>query len=143
MTDEFTAPSPGLAHAFNARVERGKPLNIGQIATGGKRVRWPVEGGALEGASLTGAFVGGGETWLERSDGVTEVEADYYIRFAGGATARCFGKGYMTVGEDFSGLRLSLLFEAAEDSAVAELATRAFLAEQPRGSRFMTISRIT
>lgn len=143
MTDEFTAPTPGLAHAFDARIERGEPVDIGQIATGGKRVRWPVEGGALEGASFSGAFVGGGETWLERSDGVTEVEADYYIRFAGGATARCFGKGYMTTDGSFAGLRLSLLFEAAEESAAAELATRAFLAEQPQDSQFMTISRIT
>lgn len=142
MSDEFTAPTPGLAHEFDARIERGEPVDIGRIATGGRRLRWPVIGGALTGVERAGEFVGGGETWLERSDGVIEVEADYYIRFAGGATARCFGKGYRTSGGAFAGLRLSLLFETAEEGAAAGFATRAFLAEQPDGSQFMTISRI-
>ncbi len=143
MANGFTAPSPGFAHAFDAIIERGEPVTVGVIATGGTRVYRPVRGGSIEGSGFFGTFVGGGETLLERADGVTDVEASYYIVFANGAAARCFGKGYITRDDTFTGLRLALLFEAAEDSPVAELATRAFMAEQAQGGSLMQIARIT
>jgi len=144
MTDTFTAPTPGLAPVFDMQVERGAPLVVGDIATGGRRSHVPVTGGTLTGLGLSGRLTGGGETLLERADGVTAIEASYYIAFADGAVARCFGTGYGTAD---GGMRLALLFEAAEECSVAELATRAFLAEQAPGSvsggsALLSISRI-
>jgi hypothetical protein len=149
MTGTFTAPTPGLAHVFDMAVERGAPLVVGAIATGGRRSQVPVIGGSFSGLGLSGRLTGGGETLLERADGVTAVEASYYITFSDGAVARCFGTGYCTA----AGMRLALLFEAAEDCSVAELATRAFIAEQapvsssgassPEASAILAISRIT
>lgn len=136
---DFSAPAPGLTHAFDMKVERGDPVDIGLTATGGKRSQVSVTGGSFIGGGLNGTLVGGSELMLERADGVTVVEANYYIAFANGAAARCFGTGYRTAG----GMRLSLLFEAAEGGPVAELATRAFLAEWPDGAGVTTIARIT
>jgi hypothetical protein len=73
---------------------------------------------------------------------VTVIEASYYLAFSDGAVARCFGTGYRGGSDLAAYMRLSLLFEAAEDSSVAALATRAFIAEQPAGSSAMTICRI-
>ena len=144
MTETFTAPTPGLVHAFDLIVERGRPVIVGDIATGGRRSHVPVCGGTFEGEGLSGRLIGGGETLLERADGVTAIEASYYIAFANGAVARCFGTGYRTAD---SGMRLALLFEAAKGSSVAALATRSFVAEQAPGSSpgagaILSISRI-
>jgi hypothetical protein len=138
MTQTLQAPEPGLLPAFEIIPERGTPVVVGAIATGGTRTWVPVTGGSFQGEGLSGHLSGGGETLLERADGVTVVEASYYIAFADGAVARCFGTGYRTTGA----MRLSLLFEAAEDSSVAALATRAFIAEQADDSATMTLCRI-
>lgn len=142
MTQELEAPTPGFAHAFDMTMERADPVTVGDIATGGRRIYVPLAGGLFEGEGLSGRLVTGGEMLLQRADGVTVVEASYYIAFADGAVARCFGNGYRTRDGDFAGMRLSLLFEAAEGGSVAALATRAFVAEQPDGSATLSISRI-
>lgn len=143
MTDPLEAPTPGLAHAFAMIVEYGARMEVGGIATGGVRRYIPVTGGTFEGEGLSGRLTGGGDTLLERADGVTMIEASYYVAFADGAVARCFGAGYRTADGSFVGTRLSLLFEAAEGSSVAMLATRAFVGEQADGSSLLSISRIT
>lgn len=138
MSGDFTAPTPELVAAFEMRLTRAATLSVGETGTGGERAYVAVTGGSFIGEALAGRIVGGGETLLARADGVTMVEASYLIVFDGGATARGFGTGYRTA----SGLRVSLLFEAAQDGPVAALATRAFVAEQPQGSDIMTIFRI-
>ncbi len=143
MSEDPDARVPGLAEAFIMTPERGAPVVVGEIATGGRRSHAPVTGGRFVGEGLSGVLVGGSEMLLERADGVTVVEASYYIAFADGAVARCFGTGYRTAGQPFAGTRLSLLFEAAENGSLAALATRAFIAEQPEGGDAMTICRIT
>lgn len=142
MAEQLDAPTPGFAHAFDMIVEYGTPVEVGVIATGGARRYRPLIGGTFAGEGLSGQLSGGGDTLLERADGVTMVEASYYISFADGATARCFGTGYRTSDGSFVGTRLSLLFEAAEGSSVAALATRAFVGEQADGSLLLSISRI-
>lgn len=136
------APTPGLADAFELLLIRGTPIDVGAIATGGRRSHVPVTGGTFVGEGLAGEVRGGGELQLARNDGVITVEANYYIAFADGAVARCFGTGYRTNSAEFTGMRLSLLFEAAEDTSVASLATRAFLAEQKGDEARLAISRI-
>ncbi len=135
----FTAPTPDLVQAFDLVLEHGSVAIVGAIATGGVRSHHPITGGSFSGEGLSGTVTGGSETWLDRADGVTMVEANYYITFADGAVARCFGQGYRTAG---ASTRLALLFEAAEDGSVAGLATRAFLGERVEGSTRLVISRI-
>ena len=142
MTDSFAAPEPGFAPAFRMTPLRAAPVTVGEIATGGRRSYISVGGGTFEGDGLEGRLVGGGEMHLLRADGVTVVEASYYVAFSDGSFARCFGNGYRTSAPDFAGLRLALLFEAAEESSVAHLARLAFVAEQPEGSPVLNIERI-
>ena len=134
---------PGLAPAFEMTVGRGTAMEVGQLAIGGKRVYCPVTGGSFSGDGVSGEIVGGGETLFERANGVSVVEAVYYLRSATGWTTRMFGNGYHTTGGDFVGLRMSLLFEADEQGALAHLAAEAFVAEQADGAAVLTVSRIT
>lgn len=143
MTVPLDAPVPGLAAAFVMIPKRGQPVVVGEIATGGRRSHASILGGHFTGEGRVGRLVSGNETLLERRDGIAIVEASYYIAFIDGVVVRCFGTGYRTRGEPFAGTRLALLFEAADDSSAAALATRAFIAEQPEGGAVMTIHRIT
>ncbi len=139
MSDEFEAPTPSLLPAFELLLDYASPCDVGEIATGGFRRYLSAIGGTFEGEGLAGKVSGGGETHLTRADGVTVVEASYYIAFADGAVARCFGTGYQPEG---GAKRLTLLFEAAETGSVAALATRAFIGEQLPGQPLLAISRI-
>jgi len=139
---EFEAPTPGLAHAFDMVLERGNPVNVGQLASGGRRTYLPVKGGSFIGEGTNGKLVGGGETLFERADGVTVIEAVYYIENAAGWTVRAFGSGYRTIAGDFNGTRMTLLFEADESGPLAHLATNAFVAEQAPHASTLAISRI-
>lgn len=143
MQDGFQAPTPGLAEAFTIRLERTAPFEIGMVATGGKRSQIAVTGGLVEGGELSGTIIGGTEMLLERADGVGNLEVTYYIALTNGARVCCFGKGYRVSAPDFTGTRVTLMFEAAEDGPAAHLATRAFIAEQAEGSDLMTVFRIT
>ncbi len=134
---------PGLAPAFEMAVERGNPVEVGQLAIGGKRSYQPVTGGRFSGDGVSGEIVGGGETLFGRASGVAVVEAVYYLRSTSGWVTRLFGNGYRTTEGDFAGLRMSLLFEADEQGALAHLAAEAFVGEQADGAAILTVSRIT
>lgn len=136
------APIPDLAHAFDMVVERGAPVKVGKLASGGTRTYLPVSSGRFIGEGMAGTLVGGGETLFQRADGVTVVEAVYYVQSQDGWAARAFGNGYQTIDGNFIGTRMTLLFEADEDGPLAHLATSAFVAEQIPGSATVAISRI-
>ncbi|HEX7712131.1 MAG TPA: DUF3237 family protein [Sphingomonadaceae bacterium] len=142
MTPDDQTPVPGLIHAFDLSVERGTAIEIGKLASGGRRAHVPITGGIVEGSELSAVLVGGSEAVLERGDGVAVVEVNYLIRAADGATARAFGHGYRTDAGDFAGTRLSLLFEADEDGSLAHLVRAAFLAEALPGNARLTVMRI-
>ncbi|MCW2388805.1 hypothetical protein M2333_001851 [Sphingobium sp. B11D3B] len=142
MAEASSAPTPGFAPAFRMTPMRAFPVTVGEIATGGQRSYVSIGGGTFVGEGLEGRLVGGSEMHLLRADGVTVVEASYYVAFSDGSFARCFGNGYRTRAPDFEGLRLALLFEAAEDGGVAHLARLAFVAEQAEGSPVLNIERI-
>lgn len=129
MTPDDQTPVPRLVHAFDLWIERGPAIEIGWLASGGRRAHVPVTGGAIEGNGLRAVLVGGSEAMLDRGDGVAAIEANYLIRAHDGTIARAFGQGYRTDDGDFVGTRLSLLFEADESGPLAHLARRAFLAE--------------
>lgn len=131
-------PIPGLAPAFELAVERGAAVDIGALAIGGRRVQVPVTGGTASG-ELAGSLVGGADILFERADGVTVVEASYYLRSADGAAVRVFGQGYRTA----SGTRLSLLVEAAVDGPLAALSAAVFVAEALPGEALLAVMRVT
>jgi len=136
------APIPDLAHAFDLEIARGVPVEVGCLASGGVRTYLPVKGGRFVGEGMAGTLVSGGETLFRRANGVTVVEAVYYIQNQDGWVARAFGNGYQTSDGDFIGTRMTLLFEADESGPLAHLATSAFVAEQLPGSDTIAISRI-
>ncbi|NBC37434.1 DUF3237 family protein [Novosphingobium sp. FSY-8] len=140
MTD-CTAPTPFLTPAYRLWLDRAAPATIGTIATGGLRRITTMRDGHLSGDGLDARLVSGSETELTRANGLTIVEASYVLD-CGGTLLRAFGTGFRKSAEDFSGLRLSLLFEAAQDGPLAHLATRAFVAEQADGDDTLSIHRI-
>ncbi|WP_336980847.1 DUF3237 family protein [Altererythrobacter fulvus] len=141
MAQESAAPMPGLVPAFRLAVDFGPSLEVGQLPIGGVRSHWPVTGGHLSGEGLEARIAGGGETRFARADGVTVVEASYYIE-AAGALARAFGTGYLTTDGDFTGTRLTLLFEGEVDGPLAHLAGAAYVAEREAGGTTLAIHRI-
>lgn len=136
------SPIPDLAHVFDMAIDYGKPVQVGRLGSGGTRTYMPVSAGRFTGEGMNGTLVGGGETLFQRADGVTVVEAVYYIENQDGWIARAFGNGYRTADGPFIGTRMTLLFEADEEGPLAHLAASAFVAEQLPGSDTIAISRI-
>ncbi|OJW59806.1 MAG: hypothetical protein BGO57_04995 [Sphingomonadales bacterium 63-6] len=141
MTQETAAPTPGLVAAFTLETAFGPTLDVGKLPIGGERSHWPVSGGRFHGEGLEAQVKGGAETRFARADGVTVVEASYYIE-AEGTLARAFGTGYLTTDGEFQGTRLTLLFEAEADGPLAHLAGAAYVAERPAGAAALAIHRI-
>jgi hypothetical protein len=135
MTEE--TPVPAFAPAFALTIERGAPVEVGALAIGGRRVHAPVTGGTVTG-ELAGELVGGSETMFERADGVTVVEASYYLRDASGAAARIVGQGYRTAEHT----RLSLMVEAAADGPLAPFSAAVFVGEALPGAARLTVQRV-
>src|ERR1700728_2503114 len=78
-------PVPPLEFIFNADVTVGSPLELGDVAKGGRRIV-PITGGAFAGPQLRGTVLPGGADWqVLRSDGVAELEARYTLRTDDGA----------------------------------------------------------
>lgn len=136
---ESTTDEPGLALSFEIALERGPPVDVGETGTGGIRRYVPIVGGIIGGPGMSGRVVSGGETLLVRADGVTSIEATYYVENADGWAACGLAKGYRTAAE---GTRMTLLFEASQDGPLAHLAMTAFAAEEADDGR-LTIHRIT
>lgn len=71
---------PALELVMTLRVEITAPLEIGQLATGIRRVI-PISSGTFSGPAINGVVVGGGADWnLTRADGVAEVWARYTLQ---------------------------------------------------------------
>src|ERR1700722_4827841 len=78
-------PAPPLEFILNADVTVGSPLELGDVAKGGRRIV-PITGGAFAGPQLRGTVLPGGADWqVLRSDGVAELEARYTLRTDDGA----------------------------------------------------------
>jgi glycerol-3-phosphate dehydrogenase len=71
---------PQLHFVFEERVDLGSAEATGEIPHGqGNRI--PLLGGKVAGPQLQGSVVGGGSDWqLLRTDGCSEIVADYFIR---------------------------------------------------------------
>lgn len=71
--------------AFEALVSIGAPQDMGQTATGRRRMI-PIIGGTFDGPRISGEVVPGGADWQTvRADGCTVVDAIYALKTVDGA----------------------------------------------------------
>src|ERR1700735_3560320 len=76
---------PNLEFVFEAHVTVDPPLDLGDVAKGGRRII-PITGGDFSGPQIRGKVIPGGADWqVLRSDGVAELEARYTLRTDDGA----------------------------------------------------------
>jgi len=77
MTD--AVPSPALEFVFAAHVTVDRPLELGDVGKGGRRIV-PITGGEVFGPRLRGKVIPGGADWqIVRTGGVAELEARYTL----------------------------------------------------------------
>ena len=70
---------PELAFAFEARVQVGPPLQIGQTPRGLRRIV-PIAGGTFEGPGFRGAVLPGGADWqVIQADGFSDLDTRYTL----------------------------------------------------------------
>jgi hypothetical protein len=71
---------PRLEFAFEEIVTLGQAIPVGETPRGRRNII-PITGGTFSGPGIRGTIIAGGWDWqLTRSDGCTEIEADYMIR---------------------------------------------------------------
>ena len=76
---------PKLEFVFAGHVTVDKPLDIGDVAKGGRRII-PIAGGEFSGPQIRATVLPGGADWqVLRHDGVAELEARYALRSDDGA----------------------------------------------------------
>jgi Protein of unknown function (DUF3237) len=72
-------PAPGLVFAFEARVEVGAPLEVGQLPRGTRRIV-PILRGTFEGPGIKGKVMSGGADWqIIGADGFSELDTRYTL----------------------------------------------------------------
>ncbi|WP_082553530.1 DUF3237 domain-containing protein [Altererythrobacter sp. Root672] len=84
---------PRLEFAFEEIVTLGQAIPVGETPLG-KRNIVPITGGTFSGPGIEGTIIAGGWDWqLTRSDGCTEIEADYMIRTNDGVVINVINVG--------------------------------------------------
>ena len=84
---------PRLEFAFEEIVTLGQAIPVGETPLGQRNIV-PITGGTFSGPGLEGTIIAGGWDWqLTRSDGCTEVEADYMIRTNDGVVINVINVG--------------------------------------------------
>lgn len=79
------AETPKLQFIFSAHVTVDRPLDLGNVGKGARRIV-PITGGEFSGPQLRGKVVPGGADWqVVRDDGVAELEARYTLQTDDGA----------------------------------------------------------
>lgn len=72
-------PAPGLVFAFELRATVAAPTELGQVASGRRRIV-EITGGTFEGPGIKGKVRPGGADWqIVRADGFTELDTRYTI----------------------------------------------------------------
>ena len=132
---------PSLEERFTLEIEPGALLNIGRLATGGERSVQTIAGGTFDNGVKRHPVLAGSETMLSRADGVTTVDAVYFVSIDD-AVIRLVGTGFAVRDATFEGARMSLVFEVDQNGAESGLADRAFVAERPSGSNRLRIALI-
>jgi hypothetical protein len=79
---------PGLEHVLTVRANIDPVIAMGKTPLGDRRVI-TISGGTFEGPKMRGVIMPGGEDWqVSRPDGVTELDAQYWIRTHDGVVIR-------------------------------------------------------
>ena len=87
------APEPSLAYVFTARVNVAAPVEMGQ-ADGGRKRFIAITGGTVSGPRLSGEVLNGGGDWqVIEPDGLTRVEAHYFIKATDGTVIEVTNPG--------------------------------------------------
>ncbi len=74
-----TASPPRLVLAFEARVQVGAPLEVGQV-NGGRRRIVQILGGTFEGPGIKGKVLPGGADWqMLQADGFSQLDTRYTL----------------------------------------------------------------
>lgn len=77
--------APELVHVFTITAELEEAVEVGETVRGTRRFI-PITGGQVEGETLNGTVRGGAWDWqIDRPDGCTDLEADYFIETDDGA----------------------------------------------------------
>jgi hypothetical protein len=70
---------PSLVFAFQARVELGPIMELGQVPRGRRRII-PIVGGTFEGSGMKGRVLNNGADWqIVRVDGLAELDTRYAL----------------------------------------------------------------
>ena len=107
-------PPPRLEFAFEEIVTLGPGIPMGETPLGRRNIV-PITGGTFSGPGIEGTIIAGGWDWqLVRSDGCTEIEADYFLKTDDGVVINVVNKGVICPGEDgaFRPVRTHPVFEA-------------------------------
>jgi hypothetical protein len=74
-----TPAVPKLVFAYEMRATVGPPMELGDVASGRRRIV-PITGGTFEGPGFKGRILPGGADWqIIRADGFTELDTRYTI----------------------------------------------------------------
>jgi hypothetical protein len=74
-----TPAAPRLVFAFEARVQVGAPLELGDVPRGRRRIV-PILSGTFEGPGIRGKVLPGGADWqIIRPDGFSELDTRYTL----------------------------------------------------------------
>lgn len=88
-------PAPHLEFAFEEIVTLGAAIPVGETPFG-KRTIIPITGGTFSGPGIEGEIIAGGWDWqLLRTDGCTDVEADYMLRTNDGVIINVINVGVL------------------------------------------------
>ena len=72
-------PAPGLVFAFEAHVEVGAPIEVGQLPKGVRRIV-PILRGTFEGPGIKGRVMPGGADWqIIGADGFSQLDTRYTL----------------------------------------------------------------
>lgn len=84
---------PRLEFAFEEIVTLGQAIPVGETSYG-RRTIIPITGGTFSGPGIEGTIIAGGWDWqLLRTDGCTDVEADYMLRTDDGVVINVINVG--------------------------------------------------
>lgn len=85
--------APGLTFAFEAHVELGPPMELGQVPQGRRRII-PIVGGTFEGPEVRGTVLDNGADWqIVRADGFADLDTRYALQTDSGHIIYVQNKG--------------------------------------------------
>ncbi len=91
---------PGLTFVFEEVVTLAPNILVGPTALGTRNIV-PITGGRFSGPGISGTIIPGGWDWqLRRSDGCTQIEANYMLRTDDGVVINIINKGLSCAGPD-------------------------------------------